>query len=180
MLYCSSSSAVTNKRAKRAKVETVKIKKIGEEKAEEPTLVGGTLDLNTEISKATDAVQAAIKAGDVVARINNVKRNVESKPYRKEYLQLVPTNSKGVFAISGGVETTWTVDPKTGEGDFDGPCLVKDYFYGNDLGTKSKESQRLAVLVEGPDKAKLAAAKQLAKAFNISEAEALKKIEAMA
>jgi hypothetical protein len=156
----------------------------GEEVAkEEATLVGGTLDLNTEIAKQTDAVKAAITAGDVVARINNVKRNVESKPYRKEYLQLVPTNYKGMAAIAGGVETTWKSEKdKDGNdiSDFDGPCAVKDFFYGNDLGAKSKESQRLAVLVEGPDKAKLAAAKQLAKAFNISEAEALKKIEAMA
>jgi hypothetical protein len=56
---------------------------------------------------------------------------------------------------------------------------VKDFFYGHDLGVKNRESQRLAVLVEGPDKAKQAAAKQLAKAWNISEDEALKRIEAM-
>jgi len=144
------------------------------------TLVGGELDLQAEIAKQNDAVKTAITAGDVVARLNEVNRKVEGKPFRKQYLQLVPVNSKGMFALAGGVETTWKVDEKTGEGDFDGPCMVKDYFYGNDLGTKSKESQRLAVLVEGPDKAKLAAAKQLAKAFNISEEEALKKIEAMA
>ena len=152
-------------------------------------LVGGVLDLNTELGKQPESVQAAVKAGDIVARINLVKRRVKpdgaakgekGKLYHKQYLQLVPTNSKGMFALANGVETTWKKDEKSGEWDFDGPCMVKDFFYGNDLGEKSKQSQRLAVLVEGPDKAKLAAAKQLAKAFNITEEEALKKIEAMA
>jgi len=151
----------------------------GETVAEEATLMGGELDLNTEIGKQVEAVQAAIKTGDVVARLNEVKRKVADKQYRKQYLQLVPINAKGMFALSGGVETTWKKDDKTGEWDFDGPCMVKDYFYGNDLGVKSKMSQRLAVDVEGPDNAKKAAAKQLAKAFGISEAEAMAKIEAM-
>lgn len=151
----------------------------GEETNDKGTLMGGSLDLATEIARQTDEVRAAITAGDIVARINEVRRNVESKPYRKEYLQLVPTSMAGALAIAGGVETTFKLDDK-GEVDFDGPCLVKDFFYGNDLGAKSRESQKLAVLVEGPDKAKQAAAKQLAKAFNISEAEAMAKIEAMA
>jgi hypothetical protein len=145
----------------------------------DPTLLGGNLDLDAEIGKQSDAVQAAVEAGDIVAKINEVNRKFEGKPYKKEYLQLVPVNARGVLAISGGVETTWKVDEKTGEGDFDGACWVKDYFYGNDLGAKARESQRLAVLVEGPDKAKQAAAKQLAKAFGISEADALAKIEQM-
>lgn len=152
---------------------------VGEAVAEEAILKGGALDLATEIAKQTDAIKAAIESGDVVARINEVTRKVENKKYKKEYLQLVPTNFQGMNAISGGVETTWTQDAKTGEWDFDGPCAVKDYFYGNDLGTKSRESQRLAVLVEGPDNAMRSAAKQLAKAFNITEDEALKKIQQM-
>lgn len=151
----------------------------GETVAEEAILVGGTLDEQAEIAKLSDAVKGAIESGDIVARKNEVTRKVESKKYRKEYLQLVPVNFKGMVALAGGVETTWKKDEKTGEWDFDGPCAVKDFFYGNDLGVKSKESQRLAVLVEGPDKAKQQAAKQLAKAFGISEEEALKKIEAM-
>jgi hypothetical protein len=144
----------------------------------DPTKMGGDLDLATEIARQTESVKAAIEAGDIVARIKEVKRNVESKPYSKDYLQLVPTNLKGALAICDGVETTFKLDEE-GEPDFDGPCLVKDFFYGNDLGAKSRESQKLAVLVEGPDKAKQAAAKNLAKAYNISEAEALAKIEAM-
>ena len=147
---------------------------------EEAILKGGELDLQTEIAKQSEDIRNAITAGNVVPRINEVKRNVEGSGYRKKYLQLIPTNSKGMFALAGGVETTWKQDPKTGEWDFDGPCMVKDYFYGKDLGVKSKISQQLAVDVEGPDKAKAAAAKQLAKAFGISEEEALKKIEAMA
>jgi len=154
-------------------------KNVAAEAVEEATLVGGTLDLATEIGKVSEAIRAAIDAGDVVARINEVKRKVKDKQYRKEYLQLVPTNAKGMFALSGGVETTWAKDEKGDDFDFQGPCMVKDYFYGNDLGEKSKQSQRLAVLVEGPDTAKRAAAKQLAKAFNISEDEAMAKIEAM-
>lgn len=150
----------------------------GEDGAE-ATLVGGELILGDEIGKQTEAVQAGITAGDIVARINEVNRKVEGKPFRKQYLQLVPTNLAGCMTIAGGVETSW----KTGEGDdpgeFDGASLTKDFFYGNDLGVKSKESQRLAVLVEGPDKAKLAAAKQLAKAFGITEEAALAKINAM-
>ena len=139
---------------------------------------------DSEVSKTSAEVQEAIKTGHVVARINEVNRKVEGKPYKKEYLQLVPTNALGCYALAGGVESTWGFDPKdkekkAGTEDFQGPCLAKDFFYGNDLGVKSKESQRLAVLVEGPDKAKLAAAKQLAKAFNITEAEALAKIEQM-
>lgn len=149
-----------------------------EESADKGTLMGGELVLETEIASQTDAVKAAITAGDIVPRLNEVNRKVDGKPYRKIYLQLVPTNLRGALALAAGVETTWKVDDK-GEGEFDGPCLVKDFFYGNDLGAKSKESQRLAVLVEGPDKAKQAAAKNLAKAWNISEAAALARIEAM-
>ncbi|SRR5580765_2802636 len=152
---------------------------VGESAVEEYKLVGGTLDLNAEIGKQTQAIQDAINAGDIVARRNEVKRAVEGKKFRKEYLQLVPVNFRGMEALSAGVETTWKQDEKTGEWDFDGPCAVKDYFYGNDLGVKSKMSQRLAVDVEGPDKAKQAAAKQLAKAFGISEDEALRKINEM-
>ncbi len=151
----------------------------GEKVADEATLMGGELDLQTEIGKTSEAIRSAIEAGDVVARLNEVKRAVGDKKFRKQYLQLVPINARGMFALSGGVETTWKKDEKTGEWDFDGPCMVKDFFYGNDLGVKSKMSQRLAVDVEGPDNAKRAAAKQLAKAFGISEAEALAKIEAM-
>lgn len=151
----------------------------GETVVEEAQLVGGNLDLQAEVAKQTEAVRAAIENGDVIARINEVKRKVDSKQYRKEYLQLVPINFRGMHAIAGGVETTWGKDEKGDDYDFQGPCAVKDFFYGNDLGVKSKESQRLAVLVEGPDKAKLAAAKQLAKAFGITEEEALKKIEEM-
>lgn len=153
----------------------------GETKEVEATLMGGTLDLQTEIDKQNDGLKSAIQAGDVIARLAEVKRNVEGKPYRKQYLQLVPTNAKGVYAINA-TETTWKSEKdKDGKdiSDFDGACWVKDFFYGNDLGVKNKESQRLAVLVEGPDKAKQAAAKQLAKAFNITEEEAMRKIEAM-
>ena len=151
----------------------------GEAAAEERILVGGPLDVAAETGKLSEAVQSAITAGDVIARKNEVKREVEGKKYRKEYLQLVPINYKGMAAIAGGVETTWAKDEKGDGFDFQGPCAVKDFFYGNDLGAKSRESQRLAVLVEGPDKAKIAAAKNLAKAFGITEEEALKKIEAM-
>ena len=145
----------------------------------DPTKMGGDLVLADEIVKQTDAVREAIESGDIVARIKEVKRNVEGKPFSKDYLQLIPTNLKGALAICDGIETTFKVD-EDGEPDFDGPCLIKDFFYGNDLGAKSRESQKLAVLVEGPDKAKQAAAKNLAKAFNISEAEAMARIERMA
>lgn len=162
------------------RVQTRAAKEIaGEAVAEEAVLIGGTLDLQAEVGKLSDAIKAAIEAGDVIARVNEVTRKVESKKYKKEYLQLVPINFRGMSALANGVETTWAKDEKGEEFDFQGPCAVKDFFYGNDLGVKSKESQRLAVLVEGPDKAKQAAAKQLAKAFGISEEEAMKKIEAM-
>lgn len=162
------------------RVQTRAAKQVaGETVVVEAKLVGGNLDLQAEIAKQTEAVRAAIESGDVIARINEVTRKVEDTKYRKEYLQLVPINFRGMSAIAGGVETTWGKDEKGEDFDFQGPCAVKDFFYGNDLGVKSKESQRLAVLVEGPDKAKLAAAKQLAKAFGITEEEALKKIEAM-
>lgn len=164
--------------ANRVQTRTAKVV-AGETVAEDAVLMGGSLDLDTEVQKQSDAVKRAIEAGDVIARINEVTRKVENKKYKKEYLQLVPINFKGMSAIAGGVETTWGKDEKGDGYDFQGPCAVKDFFYGNDLGVKSKESQRLAVLVEGPDKAKVAAAKQLAKAFNISEEEAMKKIEAM-
>lgn len=152
---------------------------MGETVEEQATLVGGELDLQAEIEKQTDAVKAAIQAGDIIARPNEVKRKVKEKQYRKAYLQLVPVNFKGMYALANGVETTWGKDEKGDDFDFQGPCAVKDFFYGNDLGVKSKESQRLAILVEGPDTAKAAAAKQLAKAFGISVEEAMEKINAM-
>ena len=153
------------------------MRKVLGENGEEATLVGGEMDLQAEIAKQSDAIKAGITAGDIVARINDVNRKVEGKPFRKNYLQLVPTNLKGCLALAGGVETSWK--PTDEGGEFDGASLTKDFFYGNDLGVKSKESQRLAVLVEGPDKAKLAAAKQLAKAFGITEEAALAKINEM-
>jgi hypothetical protein len=152
-----------------------KNKIVGEKKVVEYTKMGGDLDLAGAIESQTPAVKAAIEAGDIIARVKLVKRD----EYTKDYLQLVPKNLQGALAIAGGVETTFKLDEE-GEPEFDGASLVKDFFYGNDLGAKSRESQKLAVLVEGPDKAKAAAAKQLAKAFNISEAEAMAKIEAMA
>lgn len=155
-----------------------KNKNVVAEVAEQGILMGGNLDLQTEVSKVSDAIRKAIQEGNVVARINEVTRKVGDKKYRKEYLQLVPVNMLGVYAINP-VETTWAKDEKGDEFDFQGPCAVKDFFYGNDLGVKSKMSQRLAVDVEGPDNAMKAAAKNLAKAFNISEDEALAKIKAM-
>ena len=152
----------------------------GEAQVEDAVLVpNGAIEVAAEVAKLSEKIRAAIESGDVIARKNEVTRKVEGKKYRKEYLQLVPINSAGMFALANGVESTWSKDAKTGEWDFDGPCMVKDFFYGNDLGTKSKESQRLAVLVEGPDKAKQAAAKQLAKAFGILEEAAMAKILAM-
>lgn len=154
----------------------------GEKKEVEPTLMGGSLDLAAELAKQSAEVQALVTAGEIIADLTSAKRTVEGKPYAKEYLRLKPTTARAVLAINP-IETTWVKSAdKDGKdtSDFDGPCWVKDFFYGNDLAVKNKESQRLAVLVEGPDKAKQAAAKQLAKAFNITEEEALKKIEQMA
>jgi hypothetical protein len=151
---------------------------LGETVADEGKLVG-SFDFEKEVGSVSDAIKAAIAAGDVIARKNEVTRKVGDTKYRKEYLQLVPINFKGMSALANGVETTWKKDEKSGEWDFDGPCAVKDFFYGNDLGVKSKMSQRLAVDVLVPDTAMKAAAKQLAKAFGISEDEALEKVRAM-
>jgi len=154
----------------------------GEKTEVAPVLMGGELDLAAEVGKQSQEVQALIQAGEIIADITAANRTVEGKKYAKQYLRLKPTTARAVLAINP-VETTWKSEKdKDGKdiSDFDGPCWVKDFFYGNDLAVKNKESQRLAVLVEGPDKAKLAAAKQLAKAFNITEEEALKKIEQMA
>jgi len=157
-------------------------KKLRAEKAEEVvTLMGGELDLASEIAKESAEVQRLIQAGELIADITVSKRKVDGKMYSKQYLRLKPTSGVAVVALQP-VETTWkkSVDKDGNDtSDFDGPCWVKDFFYGNDLGVKNRESQRLAVLVEGPDKAKQAAAKSLAKAFNISEEEALKRINAM-
>jgi hypothetical protein len=156
--------------------------KLKAEKAEvAPILMGGTLDLATEIAKQSENIRNLITSGDIIADITAAKRTVEKVSYSKEYLRLKPTSGLGVLALQP-VETTWKVSAdKDGNdtSDFDGPCWVKDFYYGNDLGVKNRESQRLAVLVEGPDKAKQAAAKSLAKAFNITEEEALKRINAM-
>jgi len=157
-------------------------KRIAAEKAEEQAqLMGGELDLQAEIAKRSPEVQERIKAGDIVADITYANRTVEGKKYKKAYLRLKPTNGRGALAIQP-VETTWKVETdKDGNdiSDFDGPCWVKDFYYGNDLAVKNKVSQGLAVDVEGPDKAMKAAAKNLAKAWGISEEEAVKKIAAM-
>jgi len=155
-----------------------------EKKEVEPTLMGGNLDLQAEIAKLQQErpeVYRLIQSGQIVADITAAKRTVEGKPYAKEYLRLCPTDGQGVVALQP-TETTWKVSQdKDGKdtSDFDGPCWVKDFFYGHDLGVKNRVSQSLAVDVEGPDKAKQAAAKQLAKAWNISPEEALKRIDAM-
>src|SRR5688572_10838728 len=127
------------------------MKKMRAEKAEEVvTLMGGELDLATEIAKESEEVQRLIKAGEIVADITVSKRKVDGKMYSKQYLRLKPTTGVAVVALQP-VETTWKKETdKDGNdiSDFDGPCWVKDFFYGNDLGVKNRESQRLAVLVE--------------------------------
>jgi hypothetical protein len=160
-------------------------KRIAAEKKEvEPTLMGGKLDLQAEIAKLEaerPEVYKLVMSGDIVADITPAKRTVEGKPYMKEYLRLCPTNGPAVLALQP-TESTWkrsTDKDGNDTSDFDGPCWVKDFFYGHDLGVKNRVSQSLAVDIEGPDKAKQAAAKQLAKAWNISPEEALKRIEAM-
>jgi hypothetical protein len=153
----------------------------GEKTEDKPTLVGGELDLQAEIGKQSEQIQQLIKDGQIIADITAANRTVEGKKYAKQYLRLKPTTARGVLAINP-TETTWKKSAdKDGNdtSDFDGPCWVKDFFYGNDLGVKNKVSGQLAVAVEGPDKAMGAAAKQLAKAFGISEDEALAKIKQM-
>lgn len=155
-----------------------------EKKDETPVLMGGNLDLQAEIAKLEaerPEVFRLIGTGEIKADITTANRTVEGKKYAKEYLRLKPKTGRAVIAINP-VESTWKDETdKDGNdvSDFDGPCWVKDFYYGNDLAVKNRVSQALAVQVEGPDKAKGAAAKQLAKAWGISEAEALKKIEAM-
>jgi hypothetical protein len=155
-----------------------------EKKDVEPILMGGELNRDEEVAKLETErpeVFRLIQSGQIVADITVAKRTVDGKPYSKKYLRLCPTDGIGVLALQP-VETTWKVEQdKDGKdiSDFDGPCWVKDFFYGHDLGVKNRESQKLAVLVEGPDKAKEAASKQLAKAWNISVEEALKRINAM-
>lgn len=157
--------------------------KVAAEKAEEtPTLMGGELDLAVAIAEQSDEIKRLITSGELIATRGVVNRTVEKKPFQKHYLKLQPTTMPACLALVGGVETTWkTSTDKDGNdtSDFDGACLVKDFYYGNDLGVKNRESGKLAVLVEGPDKAKQSAAKQLAKAWNISEEEALRRIKAM-
>jgi hypothetical protein len=150
---------------------------------EAPTLMGGELDLATEISKQSAEIQALITSKGIVADITVVKKDIDGKPYTKQYLRLKPTAAPAMLVLAKGVESTWKEEvDKDGNdiSDFDGPCMVKDFYYGNDLAVKNKEGQALSVLVEGPDKAKLAAAKQLAKAWGITPEDALKKIERMA
>ena len=138
-----------------------------EKKEVEPILMGGHLNREAEVAKLETErpeVFKLIGTGQIVADITGAKRTVEGKPYIKEYLRLCPTDGIGVLALQP-TETTWKVSQdKDGKdtSDFDGPCWVKDFFYGHDLGVKNRESQRLAVLVEGPDKAKAAAAKRIA------------------
>jgi hypothetical protein len=161
-----------------------KAKRSGEKKEVAATLMGGILDREAEIAKLETErpeVFRLIGTGQIIADITAAKRTVDEKKYEKQYLRLCPTDGVGVLALQP-VESTWKVSQdKDGKdtSDFDGPCWVKDFFYGHDLGVKNRESQRLAVLVEGPDKAKEAAAKQLAKAWNISVEEAARKIELM-
>jgi hypothetical protein len=160
-------------------------KRIAAEKKDEvPTLMGGSLDRDAEVAKLETEkpeVFRLIQNGGIVADIATALRTVDGKKYTREYLRLKPTTGEGVVAINP-VESTWTksVDKDGNDtSDFDGPCWVKDFFYGNDLAVKNRMSQRIAVDVEGPDKAMKAAAKNLAKAWGISEEEAEKKIAAM-
>lgn len=161
------------------RVQTRAAREVAGETVQEEGKLVGVFDFDKEVATLSDKIKAEIEAGNVIARKNEVTRKVGDVKYRKEYLQLVPINFKGMSAIANGVETTWGKDEKGDGYDFQGPCAVKDFFYGNDLGVKSKMSQRLAVDVLGPDTAMKAAAKQLARAFGISEEEALLKVQAM-
>ena len=142
----------------------------------------GPFDLKAEIDRQSDEIKAAIAAKQIVAVQASVKRDFADVPYEKLYLKLIPTDLQGAMILANGKETSWKWDEKDGGdagGYFDGASLLKDYAYGQDLAVKARETQQLATLVEGPDKAKMAAAKNLSNAFRISIEAALAKIEAM-
>ena len=136
-----------------------------------------TEDYDKSFNALPDAVKAGITDGHILADIGLVRR----KETGMQYIRLTAKTAEGCAILSNG-----NVEPRFVEKDgeqFDetkGDNVVDHYNYGKDLKVRNLLTQRLAALVEGPDKALDAAAKNLAKAFNITLEQAREKIKSLA
>lgn len=112
-----------------------------------------------------EAVREGIKDGHIVADIGLVRR----KETGMQYIRLQAKTAEGCAILSqGNVEPRFVTRDDKLVDETDGDNVVNHYNYGKDLKVRNLLTQRLAALVEGPDKALDAAAKNLAKALNIT------------
>lgn len=149
------------------------IKLFGEILQDGETLTDAYKAKFTELS---DTVRQAVTDGHVAVTIGVVRR----KEAGMQYLKLQAKTAEGCAIISNG-----NVEPRFKDVDgeqvdeTDGDNVVNHYNYGKDLKVRNLLTQRLATLIEGPDKALEAAAKNIAKAFNISIEVARERVKAM-
>lgn len=124
-----------------------------------------TAEFDKAVAALPESIRQAITDGHVIADVGLVKR----KDAGMQYVRLQAKTADGCALISGGnLEPKWVKKDDVDVDETNGDNVVNHYNYGKDLKVRNLLTQRLAALVEGPDKALEAAARNIAKAKNIS------------
>src|SRR5512141_2943644 len=135
-----------------------------------------TADYEKAFADLPVSVRKAVEEKHVSATVSQVRR----KDGQMDYIKLQATDADGMALIcDGNLEPVFE-----GEGDekadiTDGNNVVNCFNYGADLKRRNALTQRLATLMEGPDKALEKAAENIAKAFGISIEAAREKVKSL-
>jgi hypothetical protein len=133
-----------------------------------------------EVGKLSDALQAAIRDGHIVATRGEVvitdKASPTGKGAKSFYLQMDAQDAQGMMALCNGKLGPSTAKPaegddtRTDEQKAPGAC---DYFnYGKDLDVRAKVRAQLMSSLEGPEKAIKKAVDNLVANAGMAEGEA--------
>ncbi len=135
-----------------------------------------TPEYDKAFAALSEDIRKAIADGHVVASVSQVRR----KDGQMDYIKLQAVDADGMPTIEDG-----NLEPVfEGEGDdrkdlTDGRNVVNSFNYGSDLKRRNALTQRLATLMEGPDKALEKAAENIAKAFGITIEQAREKVKSL-
>lgn len=123
-----------------------------------------------------------VQSANLVAQILSANTKVEDKPYTAEYVGLSAKTVDGALILMDGVADTGLMETdKDGKDtDVEKPSVAKYFNQGYGILARNAAAARIRTLVEGPDKALMAAAKDLARAKGWSVEKAFAKVKAMA
>lgn len=112
------------------------------------------------------------------ADITTVKTKVEDKSYDAEYVLVSARTIEGAALLTNG-NVDETFKKSDDDKEREAPSVVKYFNQGFGVLARNATAARIKVKVEGPDKALLAAAKDLAKAKGWSVEKALERIKSL-